>query len=185
VETSAGVKGTCSHDCDVEDSDIQIRRLVPADAGSYRSVRLEGLRCNPEAFGSTFEAENARPLTFFSERLASSVAFGAFHDSELVGIAGLVISDGAKEAHKGRLVGMYVRPDARRAGVGRRLVETVVEFARHRVELIQLSVVRDNVQALRLYKRLGFSEYGLEKNALKQDGRYYDEVLMARDLNRE
>jgi RimJ/RimL family protein N-acetyltransferase len=48
-----------------------------------------------------------------------------------------------------------------------------------------LSVVRDNVQALRLYKRLGFSEYGLEKNALKQDGRYYDEVLMARDLNRE
>jgi ribosomal protein S18 acetylase RimI-like enzyme len=80
---------------------------------------------------------------------------------------------------------MYVRPGARRAGVGRRLVETVVEFARHRVELIQLSVVRDNVQALRLYKRLGFSEYGLEKNALKQDGRYYDEVLMARDLNRE
>ena len=78
---------------------------------------------------------------------------------------------------------MYVRPSARKAGLGRRLVETIVEFARQRVELIQLSVVSDNEQARRLYERLGFLEYGIEKKALKQDGRYYDEVLMAKDLN--
>jgi ribosomal protein S18 acetylase RimI-like enzyme len=71
---------------------------------------------------------------------------------------------------------------ARETGVGRRLVETIVEFARQRVELIQLSVVSDNEQVRRLYERLGFLEYGIEKKALKQDGRYYDEVLMARDL---
>jgi hypothetical protein len=47
---------------------IQIRRLAPADAALYRDIRLEGLRCNPEAFGSTFKAENARPLTFFADR---------------------------------------------------------------------------------------------------------------------
>jgi ribosomal protein S18 acetylase RimI-like enzyme len=162
--------------------EIQIRRLTPADAAVYRDIRLEGLRCNPEAFGSTFEAENARPLTFFSERLGGSAAFGAFHGSELVGIAGLLIHEGQKEAHKGLLVGMYVRPNARKAGVGRRLVETIVEFARQRVELVQLSVVSENEQARRLYERLGFLEYGIEKKALKQDGRYYDEVLMAKDL---
>ena len=156
---------------------------MPADAALYRDIRLEGLRCNPEAFGSTFEAEDARPLAFFSERLGGSAAFGAFHGSELVGIAGLLIREGQKEAHKGLLVGMYVRPSARKSGVGRRLVETIVEFARHRVELIQLSVVSENEQARRLYERLGFVEYGLEKKALKQDGRYYDEVLMAKDLN--
>jgi len=77
---------------------------------------------------------------------------------------------------------MYVRPCARNTGVGRRLVETIVEFARQRVELVQLAVVRDNEPARRLYERLGFVEYGLEKKALKQDGRYYDEVLMAKDL---
>jgi ribosomal protein S18 acetylase RimI-like enzyme len=77
---------------------------------------------------------------------------------------------------------MYVRPSARKAGVGLRLVETIVEFALPRVELIQLSVVSDNEPARRLYERLGFFEYGIEKKALKQDGRYYDEVLMARDL---
>jgi len=71
---------------------------------------------------------------------------------------------------------------ARNAGVGRRLIETIIEFAGERVELIQLAVVSENEQARRLYERLGFREYGLEKNALKQDGRYYDEVLMAKDL---
>jgi ribosomal protein S18 acetylase RimI-like enzyme len=77
---------------------------------------------------------------------------------------------------------MYVRPAARKAAVGRRLVEAICNLARQQVELIQLTVVRDNEQARSLYVRLGFLEYGVEKNALKQDGRYYDEVLMAKDL---
>ena len=58
----------------------------------------------------------------------------------------------------------------------------VFDLARQRVELIQLAVVRDNEQARRLYTSLGFVDYGLERNALKQDGRYYDEVLMAKNL---
>ena len=161
---------------------VQVRRLTPADAALYRDIRLEGLRRNPEAFGSTFEAEDARPLAFFSERLSGSAAFGAFLHSEIIGIAGLLIREGRKEAHKALLVGMYVRPSARKVGVGRRLVETILEFARSRVELIQLAVVSDNEPARRLYGRMGFLEYGLEKKALKQDGRYYDELLMAKDL---
>jgi len=167
----------------VDAAQIQVRRLTPADAALYRDIRLEGLRCNPEAFGSTFEAEDARPLTFFAERLSRSAAFGAFLHSEILGIAGLLIREGRKEAHKALLVGMYVRPGARGAGVGRRLVETIIDFARPRVELVQLAVVSDNQQARRLYERLGFLEYGLEKKALKQDGRYSDELLMAKDLN--
>jgi ribosomal protein S18 acetylase RimI-like enzyme len=162
---------------------IQIRRLGPADAAVYRDIRLEGLRCDPEAFGSTFEAENALPLTSFSERLLSGAKmFGAFDGSEIVGVAGLLIGKGRKEAHKGRLVGMYVRPGSRKTGVGRRLVESIIELAGQWVELVQLSVVRDNEAARRLYERLGFVEYGIERKALKQNGRYYDEVLMAKDL---
>jgi len=169
----------------VDAAQIQIRRLAPTDAALYRDIRLEALRCNPEAFGSTFDAENAQPLTLFADRIGGSNVFGAFHDSKLVGIAGLLIGKGQKEAHKGRLVGMYVRPSARKVGVGRRLVETIIESARHSVELIQLAVVSDNEPARRLYERLGFVEYGLEKKALKQDGRYYNEVLMAKDLKPE
>ena len=161
---------------------IEIRRLLSTDAALYRDIRLEGLRLSPEAFGSTFERENAQTLASFAERLGNSDMFGAFHSSEIVGTAGILFGSGTKEAHKGRLVGMYVRASSRRSGVGRRLVEAIIEFARQRIELIQLSVVADNHEARRLYASLGFVEYGLEKKALKQDGRYYDEVHMAKEL---
>jgi ribosomal protein S18 acetylase RimI-like enzyme len=149
---------------------------TPVSAASWES------RANPEAFGSTFEVENAQPLSWFSDRLGGSAVLGAFRDAELIAIAGFAIQQGQKQGHKGMLWGMYVRPAARRASVGRRLVEAICNLARQQVELIQLTVVRDNEQARSLYARLGFLEYGLEKNALKQNGRYYDEILMAKDL---
>ena len=162
--------------------DIEIRPLTPADATAYRSIRLAGLRESPEAFGSTFDRENIQPLAWFCDRLAASQVFGAFRSADLLGIAGFAIRDGEKERHKGLLWGMYVRPDVRKAGVGRQLVEAVVEYSRVHVEVIQLSVVSGNEPARRLYAALGFVEYGLEKDSLKQNGHYYDEILMALDL---
>jgi hypothetical protein len=90
---------------------IEIRRLAQEDAADavlYRDIRLEALQANPEAFGSTFEVENALPLSLFSDRLGSSTVLGAFGDTELVGIACFVVQQGQKEAHKGTLWGMYV-----------------------------------------------------------------------------
>ena len=171
-------------------AEIQIRQLTPGDAALYRSIRLEGLKESPEAFGSTFDTEFSKPLAWFFDRLSSSVVFGAIRnakilDAKILGVAGFAVRDGEKEAHKGLLWGMYVRPDARGAGVARRLVEAVIAYARARVELIQLSVVVGNEQARRLYARLGFVEYGIEKNSLKYCGRYYDEILMAKGLGRD
>jgi RimJ/RimL family protein N-acetyltransferase len=168
-------------------ADIYIRQLTPGDAALYRSIRLEGLKESPEAFGSTFAAELTKPLAWFFDRLSNSVVFGAIRDAKILdakilGVAGFAVRDGEKEAHKGLLWGMYVRPEARGAGVARRLVEAVIAYARPRVELIQLSVVVGNEQARRLYARLGFVEYGIEKNSLKYRGKYYDEILMAKDL---
>jgi ribosomal protein S18 acetylase RimI-like enzyme len=97
-------------------------------------------------------------------------------------MAGLLIGSGPKESHKGFLWGMYVQPGARRSGVGRQLISALLDFARSQVELVQLSAVVSNESARRLYARLGFVEYGIEKNSLKHNGKYYDEVLMAKDL---
>jgi len=161
---------------------IEIRPLTPADAAAYRGIRLAGLRESPEAFGSTFDRENIQPLAWFRDRLAASQVFGAFCSADLLGIAGFAIREGEKERHKGLLWGMYVRPDVRKGGLGRQLVEAVFEYARAHVEVIQLSVVSGNELARRLYAALGFVEYGLERDSLKQNGRYYDEILMALDL---
>ena len=59
----------------------------------------------------------------------------------------------------------------------------MLDHARGRVEMVQLAVVNENKAACRLYGVMGFVEYGYEKRALKQDGRYYDEVLMVKFLD--
>jgi RimJ/RimL family protein N-acetyltransferase len=164
-------------------SEVQIRRLTPEDAQVYRAVRLESLRANPEAYGSTFEVENTHPLPWFAERIGSCEVFGAFANNELVGVAGLLRNKGRKEEHKTYLWGMYVRAAWRNAGIGRRLVATLVDYARNQVELIQLAVVTSNEPARRLYASLGFVEYGIERKSLKHHGQYFDEVLMAKDLD--
>ena len=163
-------------------ADIEVRRLAADDAPLFRDIRLEALRLAADAFASTFEVESTQPLSRFAERLGGSHVLGAFRGGKLVGIATLAILQSARMAHKGHLVGMYVRGEARRNGVGRRLVEAIVETARGHVEVIQLTVVAGNETARRLYAGVGFEEYGFEKKALKSGGRYFDEILMAIDL---
>lgn len=161
---------------------IQIRQLTPSDAESFRELRLEGLRLNPEAFGSTYDFEKDQPLTRYTGWLTNSTVFGAFQNSQLIGTASFTQVTGLKDSHKGLLRAMYVRPTHRRSGAGRQLVQAVIETARQRVEQLQLSVVSTNQPAFRLYQSVGFRQYGLEKNALKHNGLYSDEILMSLDL---
>ena len=163
-------------------SSMHIRLLSPADAELFREVRLEALRSNPEAFGSTYEAEKDAPAAKYAAWLADSQIFGALQGAELVGIAAFTVKEGKKESHKGLLRSMFVCSRSRREGVGRRLAEAIIEAGRGRVEIIQLSVVSGNQPAIRLYESLGFRQYGLEKHALKHNDQYYDEILMALDL---
>ena len=164
-------------------TEIQIRQLAPSDAASFRELRLEGLRLNPEAFGSTYDFEKDQPLDRYTGWLTNSTVFGAFQNSQLIGTASFTQLSGLKDAHKGLLRAMYVRPTHRRSGAGRQLVQAIIQTARQKVEQLQLSVVSTNQPALRLYQSLGFRQYGLEKNALKYNGQYSDEILMALDLD--
>lgn len=163
-------------------AEMRVRRLASTEAALYRDIRLEALQQNPEAFSSTFESEHPKPLTWFADRLTGSDIFGAFVDGALVGTAALLVAQGLKENHKGFLWGMYVEPQARRIGIGRQLCQTVVAVAASRLERILTAVVAGNEQAHRLYTSVGFEEYGIARNALKQNGRYYDEILMAKVL---
>jgi RimJ/RimL family protein N-acetyltransferase len=161
---------------------LTIRPLRPDEPGLYRDIRLEALRLHPEAFGSSFEDEAAHPLAFFEQRLTANTIFGGFVDQALMGIAGFMPQAGAKRIHKAHLWGMYVRRPARGSGLARRLIDAVLDHATHHAELIQLSVVSENLGAQRLYTAAGFTPYGVEARSLKVDGRYLDEVLMVKLL---
>ena len=163
-----------------------IRRLIATDAAPYRELRLEGLRTDPTAFGASWEDEASRPLTWFAERLEHNavLASGSPAGVALAGVVGLLVPDAAKLRHKGILWGMFVRPGARSTGLGAALLESILDHAAQVVEEVRLTVVASNTAAVRLYARAGFKEYGLERRALKFDGDYYDELMMALAFNR-
>jgi RimJ/RimL family protein N-acetyltransferase len=164
--------------------ELKVRRLETDDIESYRELRLEGLKCHPEAFSSSWEYEAGKPVSWWAERLELNTILGGWVEkSPLIGVAGLRVPNAVKLRHKGVLWGMYVRPEARGTGLAAALVQKVVEHARTLVEEICLTVVAENPAARRLYNTAGFKEYGLERRAPKVGGEYYDEVLMALPLD--
>jgi ribosomal protein S18 acetylase RimI-like enzyme len=165
-----------------------IRRLTPSDVDAFRAVRLDALRLHPEAFGASYEDEAALDRAQFVERLSMPgfARFGAFDaHGALVGLVGLQIRSGAKQRHKAFLFSMYVDAAHRSTGLAQQLVEAVIAEARKAGAIVlQLTVAADNMRAQRLYRRMGFATYGVERRSIKIGDRFHDEELMALDLDR-
>lgn len=166
----------------MDDQTRLVRELSISDAAAFREIRLESLALHPDAFASSHEAEAAEPLDRFRDRLARGGRFGGFVNGRLVGVAGFFPHDVARLRHKGTLVGMYVRESERGTGLADEIVNAIIEHAREKVELLQLSVATTNSRAIRFYERMGFKKYATEPRALKMDGNYIDEFLMMRLL---
>jgi ribosomal protein S18 acetylase RimI-like enzyme len=164
----------------------QVRALGTADAEAYRRVRLDALRLHPDAFGAAYEDEVELDVRQFADRLATPgfTRYGGFAADSLVGLAGLQMRSGVKERHKARLFSMYVDAAHRHSGLAQRLIEAVIGGAREAGALVlQLSVAAGNVPAQRLYRRMGFSVYGVERRSLWVGEQFHDEELMALDLD--
>lgn len=153
---------------------MQVRRLTPADALSFRTLRLRALREHPDAFTSSYEDDRTQPVEVAAARLAAHAFWGAYQGAELYGIVGLQVEERAKNRHKATVVGMYVAPEAAGRGIGAALLVSVVEHARSEgLASLVLTVTEGNVAAQRLYERAGFRSFGIEPDAIRVDGRSY------------
>ena len=162
-------------------ADILIRPLQPSDAQAYQGLRLEALATSPEAFGSSYEEEAPLSLETIQARIPTSgpnAIFGAFARSRLVGMAGFAVYDRVKASHKGVMWGVYVQPEWRSQGLGKRLVQRVIEQASQHVLILEAAVGLMNESARRTYHALGFKPYGLERKALRVGDVFHDEELL-------
>ena len=85
-------------------------------------------------------------------------------------------------AHRGS-VAISVRENWRGQEIGTAMLKALLEWAEANplIEKVGLSVFASNVDAIRLYKRLGFVEEGRQPREIKLgDGEYTDHVLMYR-----
>ncbi len=86
----------------------------------------------------------------------------------------------AGECH---LLNLCVHPRYQRRGLGRQLLQALLEVARKgRAKVALLEVRRSNTGAYALYHELGFNEIGLRKNYYPGRTRREDALVLARDL---
>jgi ribosomal protein S18 acetylase RimI-like enzyme len=77
------------------------------------------------------------------------------------------------------VMGTIIRPEWRRKGIGRRLAEHTLDFARAcGYEKIVIYVRAGNSVGQGFYRSLGFVPKGVLARQVKIDGRYEDEVFM-------
>jgi ribosomal protein S18 acetylase RimI-like enzyme len=162
-----------------------IRPLTRDDAAVFRDLRLRALKEAPEAFGASHEDTIKEPLSYFEDWLTGRPVFMAFDkgfDGETpVGMVAMIRDPGSKMEHRGRLISMYVVPEARGTGLAEQLVETVIGHALEQgVTQMHLVVAVHNDNARRFYERMGFEIYATEPRALRVGGRYIDEYAMVR-----
>lgn len=77
------------------------------------------------------------------------------------------------------------RPEHRGRAVGAALMRKLLQlaFALEGIDQVELRVVSTNAAALRLYAKLGFEQFGLQKNFFKDAGLSWDQCFLA--LTRE
>lgn len=110
------------------------------------------------------------------------LTLGAFDGETLIGMAAYVPERGMKTRHKAKMVGVYLKPDWRKSGVGRAMVEAIIAHARKQRVILQCHATMHNLPARRLYHALGFVQYGVERDALVIDNQSFDEELLMLDL---
>ena len=156
-----------------------VRRLHESDAAAYHALRIRALREHPDAFTSSFEEEQGRPLAWAEARLRDDAFrphdffLGAFADGALAGIVGLQGRYRPKERHNATVVGMFVAPELAGRGLGRALMNELLARSRALADLSQLdlTVTEANHAAQALYAGCGFTVFGRQPNAIRLDGR--------------
>jgi RimJ/RimL family protein N-acetyltransferase len=90
-----------------------------------------------------------------------------------------------KDGHVGG-IGIAIQDGWREAGLGRRMMERVLEWMRAQGFLkAELAVFATNHRARRLYESLGFVEEGIRRRHVRIRGEYVDEILMGLWLHAE
>jgi GNAT superfamily N-acetyltransferase len=157
----------------------EVVRVDPDEWATYRQVRLAALADAPEAFSSTLERERALDERTWRQRLDSADSFLAFRNEEPIGAVTALPYDESLDhgvAGAWQLVAMWVSPRARKLGVGRLLVETVLGHAKASgAPSVVLWVFEHNHGARAFYERLGFLEGDLSSHRPEQSD---PEILM-------
>ncbi|MFC0271669.1 GNAT family N-acetyltransferase [Metabacillus herbersteinensis] len=100
-------------------------------------------------------------------------------DGTVVGIARVVRGELEMKRHIG-LFRTWLAERAQGLGIGKEIMTYTLEWCRlHQLHKLCLTVFASNGLAQKLYERYGFVQEGIQKEQVKINGQYDDEIFMA------
>ena len=163
-----------------------VKKILKSDWQKYRDIRLEALKNEPSAFGSSYITELNRTDKDWQERFSmveKSDGDRFFHsvcdNNRMISIGG-AFRDNNDEWN---VVAIYTKSEYRGLGIGKLLMTNILdEFNNRAIKKIFLKVNINQKAAISLYKKFDFKIINTVKNKLMGDGNYYDEYEMIKEL---
>jgi ribosomal protein S18 acetylase RimI-like enzyme len=167
-------------------SDIQVRKLSAAEFDKFRDLRIKALTSDPSAFAEYYEKYDDETDAKWRKYLESSdaekksVLLFALDGDKAVGMVGAIFENNPKVEHVAKLFGVFVDSDYRGKGIGKMLLESILDKVVERggVLKIVLDVNPAQTEAVGLYHKFGFKTVGKLSKELKIDGEYHDLEIM-------
>ena len=158
---------------------ITIRKAEPSDAEGMWKCYTAPLAVRHTLQLPYRSLESVREL--LNKSGESDHILVAIVDGEVVGVIGLHASSRPRVNHRAE-IGMMVRDDWHGKGVGRAMMQGVIDLADKWLNLtrIELTVFTDNERAIALYRKFGFEIEGTLRKYAFRDGEFVDAYVMAR-----
>ena len=162
--------------------EVRVRPARLADQAAL--TQLDAIAWSAESGFPSVMAPGLRDTTFFDAGNPPEAFLVAELDGRVVGYIRLKPPSKLPEnAHVIQVQGLAVHPDARRRGAAAGLLDAAEETLRERgIRKLTLRVLSTNQAAIRLYERHGFVREGTLLDEFCINGRFVDDVMMAKKL---
>lgn len=171
---------------------LQIRVAVPEDA-EVVLAHLHALYAHPDPLMIPKQPDEVKIGLEDQRKMLASFATSP-NSLFLIALEGeRVVANLDLKGHRYRAVahvaelGIAIQADWRGRGLGGRLVGEAMAWAEANpiIRRIELKVYTDNAPAIALYQRFGFVTEGRRKGLVLYQGRYCDDLIMARYFERD
>lgn len=158
---------------------INLRQALPSDWSAIRDIYLEGIATEL----ATFETACGVPdkgEAWFSGKIDQSI-FVATSGDQVQGWSALsAVSDRCVYGGVGE-VSVYVASQASGKGIGRQLLQALIDFAeQHNYWTLQAGIFEENKASIRLHEKCDFRIIGTREKLGKLNDEWKNVVLMER-----
>lgn len=163
-----------------------IREAAPDDAEKMISYlnRVGGESDNLLHGENEFKVpvEGVKRKLSISKDSENSVVLMALDNEEIIARAELEGYYPARIRHRAKF-SISVRKDYWNQGIGSEMIKRIFEQAeKMKLKVIELEVISDNVRAINLYHKMGFTDIGIYKDFFCVNGIFKDAVVMQKVL---